>query len=158
MNTTKLLLAAAVFLCVSCATTRRQNVDDFFRYCMDDLMRHNPDHATMLRYFSGEEQDRLERLLTPQTLEQKKASIDLARKGLKELKKFDRARMTDVQLVSAEVFEWSMNSYINQEPFLDYGFPLNQLNGANVGLVTILTVGHSLATERDAPGLLFGPQ
>jgi uncharacterized protein (DUF885 family) len=152
MDTIKLVVLAIgiVFLFFSCSSTPQQNVDDFFFHCLDDYFRHNPNVAARFRYFSGEEQDRLDRQLTPLTLEHKKENIELARKGLEELHKYDRSLMTDAQRVSAEVFEWSMNDIIDQEPYLDYEFPLNQMNGANVSLVTILTRLRSLATERDA--------
>ena len=46
--------------------------------------------------------------------------------------------------------EWQLNEVVREEPFLDYSFPLEQMNGVNVGLVETLTVRHPLATERDA--------
>jgi uncharacterized protein (DUF885 family) len=46
--------------------------------------------------------------------------------------------------------EWQLNEIVREEPYLDYTFPLEQMNGANVGLVETLTVGHPLLTERDA--------
>ena len=39
---------------------------------------------------------------------------------------------------------------MREEPFLDYTFPLEQMNGVNVGLVEQMTVRHPLLTERDA--------
>jgi hypothetical protein len=59
--------------------------------------------ATRNRYFTGEEQDRLERQLTPETKAQKKERIALARQGLAQLSKFDRSKMTDAQRLSADV-------------------------------------------------------
>lgn len=152
MSTIKFVFTTIViiFLFISCTPTQQQNFDDFYRQYTDNSMRLNPYAATLLRYFTGEEQDRLERQLTPQTLEHKRKNIDLAKKGLEELLKFDRSQMTKVQHVSAEILEWQMNSIINQEPFLDYEFPLNQLSGANVSLVRNLTVARTLVTERDA--------
>jgi len=152
MNANKLVVLATgiVFLFISCTSNKQQNVDALFNQYLDDTMRHDPDWAAMFRYFSGEEQARLERQLTPQTLEYKKENIDRANKGLNELRKFDRSRMTEAQRVSAEVFEWSLNTSIEGEPFLDYRFPLNQLGGANVNLVDVLTINRSLVTERDA--------
>jgi hypothetical protein len=44
------------------------SIDDFFRGFTADWIRHDPNQATSARYFSGDEQDRLERQLTPQTL------------------------------------------------------------------------------------------
>src|SRR4029450_3597546 len=46
--------------------------------------------------------------------------------------------------------DWQLDMRVREAPFLDYTFPLEQMNGANVGLVEALTVRHPLATERDA--------
>jgi uncharacterized protein (DUF885 family) len=126
------------------------NVDDFFRDFTAEWVRGNPNQATASRYFSGEEQDRLERQLTPQTLEWRRGRIQLARRGLAELQKFDRSRLTEAQRVSADLMQWQLDTVVREEPYLDYSFPLEQFNGANVGLPYILTVVHPLLTEKDA--------
>ena len=46
--------------------------------------------------------------------------------------------------------EWQLNEVVREEPFFDYTFPLEQMNGANVRLVETMTVRHPLLTERDA--------
>src|ERR1700745_3675860 len=81
-------------------------IDDFFRTFTDDWVRHDPNLATSTRYFTGEEQDRLERQLRPETQAWKRDRIRRARQGLAELRKFDRARMTDTQRVSADLMQW----------------------------------------------------
>jgi len=125
-------------------------IEDFFRDFTADWVRHDPNLATSSRYFSGEEQDRLERQLTPQTLAWKRDRIQRARQGLAELRKFNSASLTQTQRISAELMEWQLNEVVREEPFLDYTFPLEQMNGANVGLVETMTVRHPLLTERDA--------
>ena len=137
--------AALVF-----AQNSPNTIDDFFRDFTADWVRHDPNLATSSRYFSGEEQDRLERQLTPQTLAWKRDRIRRARQGLAELRKFNRASLTETQRISAELMEWQLNEVIREEPFFDYTFPLDQMNGANVGLVETMTVRHPLLTERDA--------
>ena len=67
-------------------------IDDFFRDFTDEWIRINPSLATSLRYFTGEEQDVLERQLTPLTIASARQRLQLARKGLAELSKFDRRR------------------------------------------------------------------
>ena len=47
---------------------QQDNIDDFFRDFTAEWIRHDPDLAARTRYFSGEEQDRFERELTPLTL------------------------------------------------------------------------------------------
>ncbi len=131
-----------------------QTIDDFFRDFAAQWMRDNPSAATGARYFSGEEQDRLERLLTPETDVYRRARIRLARTGLAGLRKFDRIKMTEVQRVSADLMEWQLDTVVSEEPFLDYTFPLNQMTGVNVNLIEGLTVRHALANQRDAENYL----
>src|SRR5262245_31584690 len=127
-----------------------RSIADFFREFTDDWVRHDPDLATSARYFSGAEQDRLERQVTPRTLEWRRDRIRRARQGLAALRRFDRTPLTDAQRLAADVMDWQLDMRVREEPFLDYTFPLEQMNGANVGLVEALTVRHPLATERDA--------
>jgi uncharacterized protein (DUF885 family) len=126
------------------------SIDEFFRDFTADWVRHDPDLATSARYFSGDEQDRLERQLTPQTLAWKRDRIQRARQGIAELRKFNRALLTETQRISADLMEWQLDQVVREEPFLDYTFPLEQMNGANVRLVETMTVRHPLLTERDA--------
>jgi uncharacterized protein (DUF885 family) len=125
-------------------------IDDFFRDFTADWIRHDPNLATRSRYFTGEEQDRFERQLTPQTSGWKRERIQRARRGIADLRRFPRGSLTETQRISAELMEWQLNEIVREEPYLDYTFPLEQMNGANVGLVETLTVGHPLLTERDA--------
>jgi uncharacterized protein (DUF885 family) len=141
------LAAAPVFAQSSNAPP---SIDDFFREFTADWVRHDPNLATGAPYFSGDEQDRLERQLTPQTLAWKRDRIQRARQGLAELRMFDRASLNETQRISAELMEWQLNEVVREEPFFDYTFPLEQMNGANVRLVETTTVRHPLLTERDA--------
>ena len=126
------------------------SIDAFFDTFTADWIRLSPNLATNARYFQGVEQDRLERRLTPETLALAHDRIQLARQGLEQLARFDRASLTETQRISADLMEWQLNEVAREEPFLDYSFPLEQMNGVNVGLVETLTVRHPLATERDA--------
>jgi len=130
------------------------NIDDFFRDLTADWIRHDPSRATAFRYFTGDEQDRLARQLTPLTLEWRRDRIARARKALADLRKFDRTRMTELQMVSADLLAWQLDTIIQEEPWLDYTYPLEQMNGANVGLVETLTVRYPLSSARDAENYL----
>ena len=130
--------------------TASANINDFFRDFTAEWVRGNPNQATASRYFTGDEQDRLERQLTPETLEWRRGRIQLARRGLAELRNFDHARLTETQRVSADVMQWQLDTVVREEPYLDYSFPLEQFNGANVQLPNMLTVVHPLLNTRDA--------
>jgi uncharacterized protein (DUF885 family) len=147
---TLLPVATITFLLTVSPPAKEQSIDDFFTDFTARWMQGNPNQATAVRYFSGEKQDRLERQLTPETLAYHKERIQLAREGLSELARFDRSRLTDTQRVSADLMEWQLKTIVQEEPFLDYTFPLEQMNGVNVRLVETLTVRHPLQTARDA--------
>jgi uncharacterized protein (DUF885 family) len=147
--------AVAVVLALAMVTAPRvpaqdHTVADFFRNFTDEWVRGNPNQAVAARYFSGPEQDRLAQQLTPATDEWQRGRIRLARQGLAELRKFNRARMTDTERVSADLMERQLNIVVQGEPYLDYSFPLEQFGGVNVGLVSVLTVTHPLLNEKDA--------
>jgi uncharacterized protein (DUF885 family) len=99
-----------------------QNIDDLFRDFTADWVRNDADLATQTRYFTGAEQDRLGRQLTPQTDAQKRARIQLAKQGLAELQRFDRPTMTETQRVSADVMQWQLQTIVDEEPFLTTPF------------------------------------
>lgn len=142
------LFATALISCLP--LTAQKTIDGFFDDFTAQWIRTNPNLATSTRYFSGEEQDRLERQLTPETRAYREARIRLAREGLSELRKFDRSKMTPSQRLSADLMDWQLDTVVREEPHLDYTFPLEQFGGANVGLVNTLTVGHPLNKEHDA--------
>ena len=58
--------------------------------------------------------------------------------------------MSDVQQVSAELMQWQLQIVADEQPYLDYTFPLEQFQGANEALVYSLTVVHPLQTKKDA--------
>ncbi len=145
-------LALLLVLASSVATSAPQaaGLQTFFTNFTAEWMRGNPNSATAARYFTGEEQTRLARLLTPESEAYRRDRIRMARKGLAELRKFDRSKMPDVQRVSADLMEWQLDTLVREEPYLDYSFPLNQFNGVNVNMVEALTVRYPVTTERDA--------
>jgi uncharacterized protein (DUF885 family) len=149
LNLALLVMLSAISISAP-QTPAPQTIDQFFTDFTAEWVRGNPNAATGARYFTGEEQDRLERQLTPQTEVYTRERIALARKGLAQLRKFDRTRMSDTQRVSADLMEWQLDTVTREAPYLDYSFPLNQFNGVNVNLVEFLTVRHPLSNEHDA--------
>src|SRR5262245_18633604 len=145
-----LFLLLPVIATSAAQASASQNIEKFFSDFTAEWMRGNPSGAASTRYFIGEEQNRFERRLTPETDAYRRSRIKLARQGLAELRKFDRARLTETQRVSAELMEWQLNTIVREEPHLDYAFPLNQFNGANVNLIETMTVPHNVSSARDA--------
>jgi uncharacterized protein (DUF885 family) len=142
-----------MFAALACALplpAPERNVDDFFRTFTDEWMRFHTDAAAGARYFTGAEQDGFERQIEPRTLQHRDAERQLVRRGLQELRSFDRSTMTDAQRLSADIIAWDLDNRIQGEPFQDYEFPLVQTDGAQAALPAMLTVRHPVVTPRDA--------
>lgn len=127
-----------------------RTIGAFFDDFSAEWMRRRPSQSTQSRYFTGAEQDRLDRQLTPETAEWRRGTVEQARRGLKELAAFDRSRMSDTERVSADVMQQQLQIIVEGEPFLDYDFPLEQFDGANVRMPNLMTVVHPVRAENDA--------
>lgn len=147
-------IVVVVALAGVAAEAQQPTLTAFFDRFTAEWMRSNPNAAVSTGYFSGEEHERLERQLTPLTPEYRRERERLARRGLAELRRFDRGRMTSSERVSADLMEWQLDTIAAGEPFDDLSFPLEQFAGANVALVNALTVQHPLRTPDDAESYL----
>jgi uncharacterized protein (DUF885 family) len=120
----------------------------------DDWVRLNPQLATSTQYFTGAEQDALDRQLTPLTEAQRKKVIALAHTGVARLDKFLAGPLDDSQRISAATMRWSLASHIANEPFEGYNFVFSQFSGVQVGLVNFLTQTHPLRRASDVASYL----
>ena len=105
------------------------NIDEFFERFNKEWVRGDPQRATQVQLFSPEEQDKLDRELTPQSLKYQQERIGLARKTLARLKRFDRSKFSESQRISAAIMEWALDSMIRGERFLEHSYVLNQQFG-----------------------------
>lgn len=148
--------AFAILLAFS--TFARAATDSAFNAWVDSLaadwMRADPESATDHQYFTGAEQDALDRLLTPNTREARAVRVARARQGLAELKKFDRARLDPTQRISAAMLEWQLDDVVRGEPFSDYSFVFQQFSGLQVSLVNFLSQTHPVRNRRDIENYL----
>lgn len=126
------------------------DVGAFFEWFSDEWMLRRPSSATASRYFDDARQAEMDRQLTPMTEEFQRETVELARRGLAELARFDLAGMDDTERVSAELMAWQLQVIVDGEQFSHLQFPLNQFGGANVGLPNLMTVVHPVTSEQDA--------
>jgi uncharacterized protein (DUF885 family) len=122
----------------------------FFDEFLLEWMRADPESATASRIFPPSEQEQLDAKLSDDSDAGRRRRIAQARAGLARLAKFDRAALSPADRLSADLFEWSLRDVIDEEPFLDTRFPLNQMRGVQNSLPTLLTDVHPLRNRRDA--------
>src|SRR5918999_1686872 len=135
------LVLAVATLAASPAARAQQapSIDRFFEDFTAEWVRRDPDLATATRYFSGAEQDQLEQQLTPNTRAWQLERIRLAQRGLRDLGKYDIAKLSEAQRVSAALMRWQLESVVQGEQYMDYRYPLDQRGGPKVQLVESLT-------------------
>jgi uncharacterized protein (DUF885 family) len=143
------VLFVLCLLALAIPSAQQPSIDDFFRELSDGWVRLNPNLAVSTRYFSGEEQDRLERQISSYSDAVERQRLDYIERGRQQLARFDRSRMTDAERLSADVLRYHLQSYLDWAEYDDYMFPLDQFNGANIWLPNALTVTHPVRTERD---------
>src|SRR5262245_27308504 len=96
-----------VFAALHAIASEVQAGDAAFDAWSEDLaaqaMRADPEAATRAQYFSGGEQDALDRRLTPITKAYRAEQVAFARRALEELAGFDRETLDAQQRVSARL-------------------------------------------------------
>lgn len=162
MNTSLLLLLLSLCLCTLGPTHAAERPFDQWA---DDLavraVRLNPQFATRAQYFSGAEQDALDRQLIlggafGQTYGVKAARerAEFARRGLEELQRFPAATLTAQQRTSAAVIQWSLEDTVRSAAFAQHRFVFEQIGGLHLGLVNFLTSTHPIRNARDVENYL----
>lgn len=140
------------------AAVRADKPDAAFATWVDryaaDWVRSDPQLATRTQYFSGTEQDALDRQLTPLTPAQRAKQAALRRAGVAGLKQRSGGPLDATQRVSAAVMLWSLENAIANEPFNDYYFDFNQMSGTHVALVQFMTQVQPLRRAADVPAYL----
>lgn len=128
--------------------------DSFAQKLADEWMRANPAAATAQQYFSGAEQDALDRQLTPITQSARAARVALAQRGLAELARFDSRAFSEMQRASAAVLKWQLEDIVSAEPFAEHDFVFQQFRGLQVQLVNFLSQTHPIRNARDIENYL----
>ncbi|MGZ8287591.1 MAG: DUF885 domain-containing protein [Telluria sp.] len=119
-----------------------------------DWVRLSPERATASQYFSGAEQQALDRKLAPQTTEYRKRYIEMARAGVARLDMFLAGPLDATQRISAQTMRWSLANTLANEPFEDHAFVFSQFSGAHISLVTFMTETHPIRNAADVDNYL----
>ena len=107
-----LLVALAFGPLTSGVLAAQPDIGEFFDRFTAEWVRADPELATTSQYFSGEEQAKLDAQLTPIGANITRERVERARRGLADLRVFDRKRLTASQRISARVLEWQLNSIV----------------------------------------------
>jgi uncharacterized protein (DUF885 family) len=145
------ILMAVVGLSVSAAEL---TFDGWVEGFSAEWVRGDPMLATTTQYFDDAEQDSLDRRLTPVTKEYRAGRVALARRGLGELERFNRADLTEAQRISAAMLAWQLDDIVRAEAFEAYNLVFQQFSGLQVQLVNFLSQTHPIRNRRDVQNYL----
>jgi uncharacterized protein (DUF885 family) len=157
-----LLVIAAPRAIAAEAAPGRESFDQFAEGLAAEWMRANPMAATSTQYFSGEEQDGLDRELTavdgqygiPLRAADLAAYIARAQKGLDHLKRYPRKALSPAQRISAASLAWQLDDALRMARVADQRFVFDQFRGLQVNLVNFMTQIHPMRTPRDVQNYL----
>ncbi|MBI5769335.1 MAG: DUF885 domain-containing protein [Verrucomicrobia bacterium] len=119
-----------------------------------DWMRADPQASTKAQYFTGPEQDQLDRQLTPPTRAFRAARVAAAQQGLAALARFDRKQLSAEQRVSADLLAWALTDIVEGFAYADFDWVFDQFNGLHVELVNFLSQMHPVRNPRDIENYL----
>ena len=120
----------------------------------NDMVRASPMQATTTQYFTGTEQDALDRQLTPISKAYRAERVAHATRVLAELSRFDRGGLSPQQRVTAAGIEWTASNAVAADAFADFNFVFNQFTGLHVRLVNFLSQSHPIRNRRDIENYL----
>jgi uncharacterized protein (DUF885 family) len=119
-----------------------------------DWVRLSPERATSTQYFSGAEQNALDRQLAPIDEAQRARYQAMAHAGLAKLERFLGGPLDATQRITAETMRWSLRQVVAAKPYEDHAFVFAQMGGTHVSLVSFMTETHPLRRAADVDNYL----
>jgi uncharacterized protein (DUF885 family) len=124
-------------------------------------VRDAPQLGTRSQYFTGDQQNTLDRQLSlvgewgpifGAQMAAKRAA--LARRGLEELQQIPVESMTPQQRTSAALLQWALENTIASREFATHSYVFDQFNGLQLDLVRHLTETHPIRERQDVDNYL----
>lgn len=155
-------LFALSFSFSSLSLWANESFDAWLNQFADDWVRFDPTGATSSQYFTGPEQDQLDRLLTAEDMQygtpldpfERAKRDDAAHAGLAQLRGYEPSNLTPVQRVSRAMLLTKLNHVLQLSELTDHRFVFEQFRGLQVGLINFLTQTHPIRNPRDVENYL----
>ncbi len=162
--TSLLLIAGGAAACHSAppaSSSEAGSFDTWAESFVQNWMRDAPQFATRTQYFSGAEQDSLDRQMAlvgewgnPFGVTAANRRATLARRGRDELSRIPPGSLSAVQRTSAALLQWTLDDTIASAGFASHSYVFDQFNGLQIDLVNHLTQGHPIRQRRDIDNYL----
>jgi uncharacterized protein (DUF885 family) len=120
----------------------------------EDWLRLTPEFSSFSRYFDGDEQRRLDGLVSPPAGELRPRRLALAREGLARVAAFERGALAPDERVAAATLRFALERSVANAPFEDHAFAFNQFWGLQTGYQNLLGEVQPLRQPADVAPLL----
>jgi uncharacterized protein (DUF885 family) len=138
-----------------------QSFDEWADKFTAEWVRESPQMATRLKYFSGSEQDALDRQMSmigewdsPFGEKAWSARIERSRRGITVLDEFDPKSLTPEQQTSAALIRWTLEDVAAYVDFKQHPYMFDQFGGLQLELINHLTQTMALKSTRDVENYL----
>jgi uncharacterized protein (DUF885 family) len=125
------------------------DIDHFYDRSFFRFVLNSPEFMSQLRIFPSSiewyEDD-----LDDASIERQRRDAESTRRTLATLRDYDRADQTPEQLLSTDILDWFLDQQVRGEPYLFYGYPVNQLFGVQNNLPEFMIETHQINSEDDA--------
>lgn len=142
-------LAAAVFA-INLIWFKPFSLDMFYERAMLEFALEDPELLSSLRILEPMGLEFHNDDLTDASDFHKREMIELAKKNLAILARYDRATQTPSQILSTDVLAWFLGDTIRGEEFMYHDYPVNQMFGVQSSLPTFMATIHQVHATRDA--------
>src|SRR5262245_52442705 len=154
------ILATLLTFAAASVLAAEPSFDDWSEGFAAEWVTAKPQLATRSQYFSGAQQDSLDRQLTlggdgvGYGVRAAQATAAMAQSGLTELQRFPVETLSPQQRTSAAIISWTLQNAIRRAEFAQNLFVFEQFGGLHLALVDFMTTTHPIRNRRDAENYL----
>lgn len=144
-----LLIAAAVFL-VPTIWGKPWSIEHYYTRILVEFAIHHPMLLSYARVLEPYGLDFHSDDLEDFSVEAERRQLAQAKEFLDGLRRFERGRQSEAQLLSTDILEWYLQVQVDREPFLFHDYPVEQFQGLQSLLITFMVDIHQINGEREA--------
>ncbi|EMF83016.1 PF05960 family protein [Leptospira weilii serovar Topaz str. LT2116] len=121
----------------------------FYEKIFWEFVLNDPEYLTSLGILNNFGIGGYQKELTDISVEKQKQDMEKAKKDLEILLSYGKEDLSQQELLSFEILEWSLGLKISGEKFLFHDYPANQLFGVQSQLPTFLATQHPIKSSQD---------
>lgn len=126
------------------------NINYFYTRAMLSFVLDGPELLSQLGVLDNTLLDFHSDDLTDASPEHDRKMLRKIKRNLEILNRYDRERQTEDQLLSTDILAWFLNDIAEQERFLYYDYPLNQMFGVQSQLPSFMDNAHQIKNRKSA--------